>query len=148
MKPTRDGYGQGLIVLGEKNPDVVVLCADLTESTRAHWFRDKYPDRFFGMGVAEQDMFCTAAGLALAGKIPYASTFGIFASGRAWDAALSATTAGSLQVVWHFALSSVLACARRIPTSNCLSCLILTRRSLATTRGWKRTWANSCPWNW
>jgi len=85
MKPTRDGYGDGLLELGAKNKDVVALSADLTGSTRASWFRDKYPDRFFEMGVAEQDMFSTAAGLALSGKIPFCSTFGCFASGRAWD---------------------------------------------------------------
>lgn len=85
MKPTRDGYGEGLLELGRIDKNVVALCADLTASTRANWFRDKYPDRFFEMGVAEQDMFSTAAGLALAGKIPYCSTFGVFASGRGWD---------------------------------------------------------------
>ena len=85
MVPTRNGFGQGLLELGAVNKDVVVLCADLTESTRAGWFRDKYPDRFFGFGVAEQDMVCAAAGFALGGKIPFACTFGVFASGRAWD---------------------------------------------------------------
>lgn len=85
MKPTRDGYGEGLVALGETHSNVVVLCADLTESTRAQWFKEKYPDRFFSVGIAEQNMFSTAAGLALSGKIPYASTFGVFASGRAWE---------------------------------------------------------------
>lgn len=85
MVPTRDGFGKGLLELGEKNKDVVVLSADLTESTRANWFKEKYPERFFGLGVAEQDMMGTAAGLALSGKIPFACTFGVFASGRAWD---------------------------------------------------------------
>ncbi|MFA6610344.1 MAG: transketolase family protein [Candidatus Omnitrophota bacterium] len=83
--PTRDGFGKGLVELGKENKDVVVLSADLTDSTRANWFRKDYPDRFFGMGVAEQDMMCTAAGFALMGKIPFACTFGVFASGRAWD---------------------------------------------------------------
>jgi len=85
MVPTRDGFGRGLLALGKENKDVVVLSADLTESTRAAWFQKEYPERFFGMGVAEQDMFGTAAGLALMGKIPFACTFGVFASGRAWD---------------------------------------------------------------
>jgi transketolase len=85
MIPTRDGFGRGLLQLGKENKDVVVLSADLTESTRAAWFQKDYPERFFGMGVAEQDMFGTAAGLALMGKIPFACTFGVFASGRAWD---------------------------------------------------------------
>lgn len=85
MVPTRDGFGEGLIELGKRNRDVVVLSADLTDSTRAGWFRKQFPDRFFGLGVAEQDMFSAAAGFALMGKIPFACTFGVFASGRAWD---------------------------------------------------------------
>lgn len=83
--PTRDGFGKGLVELGRRNKDVVVLSADLTDSTRANWFKKEFPDRFFGMGVAEQDMIGTAAGFALEGKIPFACTFGVFASGRAWD---------------------------------------------------------------
>jgi transketolase len=82
---TRDGFGKALLELGEENKDVVVLSADLTESVRAHWFREKFPDRFVSHGVAEQDMIGAAAGLALAGKVPFACTFGAFASGRAWD---------------------------------------------------------------
>jgi transketolase len=85
MSPTRDGFGEGLLKLGKENKDVVVLSADLTDSTRAAWFKKQFPDRFFGLGVAEQDMFGTAAGFALMGKIPFACTFGVFASGRAWD---------------------------------------------------------------
>ncbi len=85
MKPTRDGFGEALIELGRTNKDIVVLSADLTQSTRASWFKDRYPDRFFGFGVAEQDMFSTAAGFALCGKVAFACTFGVFASGRAWD---------------------------------------------------------------
>jgi transketolase len=82
---TRDGFGKALLELGDENKDVVALSADLTESVRVHWFRDKYPDRFVSHGVAEQDMISAAAGLALTGKIPFACTFGAFASGRAWD---------------------------------------------------------------
>ena len=85
LKPTRDGFGEALVELGKSNPGVVVLSADLTASVRANWFRDKYPERFFDFGVAEQDMISTAAGFALSGKVPFAATFGIFASGRAWD---------------------------------------------------------------
>ena len=85
MKPTRDGFGEALVELGRMNNDVVVLSADLTQSTRASWFKERYPERFFDFGVAEQDMFSTAAGFALCGKIAFACTFGIFASGRAWD---------------------------------------------------------------
>lgn len=82
---TRDGFGKALVELGETNKNVVVLSADLTESVRAHWFKEKFPERFVSHGVAEQDMISAAAGLALAGKIPFACTFGAFASGRAWD---------------------------------------------------------------
>ncbi len=85
MTSTRDGFGEGLVELGKENKDVVVLSADLTDSTRASWFKKQFPDRFFGLGVAEQDMFSTAAGFALLGKIPFACTSGVFASGRAWD---------------------------------------------------------------
>src|SRR3989338_2164712 len=85
MKPTRDGFGEGLVELGQTRDDVVVLSADLTESTRAAWFKEKFPERFFSMGVSEQDMMGTAAGLALSGNIAFACTFGAFAAGRAWD---------------------------------------------------------------
>ena len=85
MVPTRDGYGYGLIELGAKNPEVVVLDADLAKSTRSDWFQAKYPDRFFDIGISEQDMIGTAAGLALGGKIPFATTYGVFVAGRAWD---------------------------------------------------------------
>jgi transketolase len=85
MKATRDGYGEALVELGKKNPNVVVLGADLTDSTRTQWFAEKYPERFFQIGIAEQDMLNTAAGLALTGKIPFVSTYGVFVAGRAWD---------------------------------------------------------------
>jgi len=85
MKSTRDGYGEGLVALGEKNSQVVVLSADLTDSTRASMFKERFPERFFTMGVAEADMIGTAGGLSLVGKIPFCCTFGVFASGRVWD---------------------------------------------------------------
>ncbi len=85
MLPTRDGYGHGLIELGAMNPNVIVLDADLAKSTRSDWFQAKYPDRFFDIGIAEQDMIGTAAGLALGGKIPFATTYAVFVAGRAWD---------------------------------------------------------------
>ena len=75
---TRDGYGLGLVAAGKKNKNVVALDADLSDSTRSDWFKKEFPDRFFSMGIAEQDMIGTAAGLALSGKIPYASSFAIF----------------------------------------------------------------------
>lgn len=85
MVPTRDGFGRGVVELGRQNKDVVVLSADLTDSTRALWFKKEFPDRFFCLGVAEQDMIGCAAGFSLMGKVPFACTFGVFASGRAWD---------------------------------------------------------------
>lgn len=84
-KPTRDGYGQALLELGETNPDVVVLTADLAESTRTLPFGQKYPERFVECGVAEQNMMGVAAGLALAGKIPFVSSYAVFSPGRNWD---------------------------------------------------------------
>src|SRR3989338_8259153 len=83
--PTRNGYGDALLDLGENNPDVVVLSADLAESTRALAFGKKYPDRFFEVGVAEQNMMGVAAGLALSGKIPFVSSYATFSPGRNWD---------------------------------------------------------------
>ena len=83
--PTRDGFGKGLVELGKTDKRVVVLSADLTDSTRAAWFKKEFPERFFSFGVAEQDMIGEAAGFSLMGKIPFACTFGVFASGRAWD---------------------------------------------------------------
>ncbi len=82
---TRDGYGQGLMELGETNQDVVVLTADLAESTRVEEFGKKYPGRFVECGVAEQNMMGIAAGLALSGKIPFVSSYAVFSPGRSWD---------------------------------------------------------------
>jgi len=84
-KATRDCFGEGLVELAKTNKDVVVVSADLTESTRASWFKEIAPERFFAIGIAEQDMFGAAAGLALCGKTAFACTFAVFASGRAWD---------------------------------------------------------------
>lgn len=83
--PMRDGYGQALLELCEKNPKVMVLDADVAKSTRTVWIRDKYPEQFLDMGIAEQDMVGTAAGLALGGMIPFISTYCVFLAGRAWD---------------------------------------------------------------
>ena len=85
MKATRDSYGEALAMLGEKYADLVVLDADLSNATKTIKFQEKFPERFFDVGIAEQDLMGTAAGLALGGKIPFASTFAIFASGRAYD---------------------------------------------------------------
>jgi transketolase len=82
---TRDVYGKTLVEMGRENPNIVVLDADLAVSTKTSMFGKEFPDRFFDMGVAEQDMIGTAAGLAACGKIVFASTFAVFGSGRAWD---------------------------------------------------------------
>ena len=81
---TRDGYGKALLELGKINPNVVALDADLSDSTRSEYFAKQFPDRFFSMGIAEQDMMGAAAGLAFSGKIAYASTFAVF-SERAYE---------------------------------------------------------------
>src|SRR3989344_2687397 len=83
--PTRNGYGEGLVELGEKNPNVVVLTGDLAESTRVLDFSQKYPERFIECGVAEQNMMGIAAGLAMEGKIPFVSSYAVFVPGRCWD---------------------------------------------------------------
>lgn len=85
MRGTRDAYGEALARLGAEHPEVVVFDADLSKSTRSAEFGERFPDRFFNMGLAEQNMLGTAAGMAAAGKIPFVSTFAIFASGRAWE---------------------------------------------------------------
>lgn len=82
MVATRDGYGKGLVEAGGKDDRVVVLCADLTESTRSLWFAEKFPERFVEMGVAEQNMATVAAGMANYGKIPFISSYAAFSPGR------------------------------------------------------------------
>ena len=82
---TRQSYGEAVAELGERNENIVVLDADLSEATKTCIFAKKFPNRFFEMGISEQDMISTAAGLASAGKVPYASTFAMFATGRAYD---------------------------------------------------------------
>ncbi|MGH7888991.1 MAG: transketolase family protein, partial [Thermodesulfobacteriota bacterium] len=84
-KKTREGFGRALEELGEKNPNVVVLVGDLAESTMVHFFAKKFPERFFNMGVAEQNMTNVAAGLSLTGKTSFFSTYGAFAACRALD---------------------------------------------------------------
>src|SRR5258705_7418519 len=85
MKRTREGFGHGLVDLGEKRPEVFVLVGDLSGSTNVSFFAQKFPDRFLQVGVAEQNMMCVAAGLAAVGKIPYLATHGAFASCRSGD---------------------------------------------------------------
>lgn len=82
MAPTRDGYGKGLVEAAEQDERVVALCADLVESTRTHWFAEKFPNRFFELGVAEQNLAVVASGMAAAGKIPFIASYATFSPGR------------------------------------------------------------------
>lgn len=95
---TRVEYGKTLAQLGEENSQIVVLDADLSGSTQTKHFAKIFKDRFFNMGIAEQDLMGTAAGLALGGKIPFASTFAMFATGRAWEQIRQTIAYGSLNV--------------------------------------------------
>lgn len=85
QKATRDGFGQALVELGEKDENIVVLTADLSESTRTDGFEKKFPERFFECGVAEQNMAAIAAGLAVSGKIPFISSYATFSPGKNWE---------------------------------------------------------------
>lgn len=84
-KATRESYGEKLAELGEINKDIVVLDADLSSATKTNIFAKKFPDRFFDVGISEQNLMGIAAGLSTFGKIPYVSTFAMFAAGRAYD---------------------------------------------------------------
>jgi transketolase len=83
--PIRKGFGTGLLSAGEKNKQVVGLCADLTESTQMHLFRDKFPNRYIQIGIAEQNMASVASGMAAMGKIPFISSYAMFSPGRNWE---------------------------------------------------------------
>lgn len=83
--PTRNGYGEGLVLAGKKDKRVVALCADLTESTRTEYFKKEFPDRFIEIGVAEQALATVAAGMANYGKIPFISSYAAFSPGRNWE---------------------------------------------------------------
>lgn len=85
QKPTRDGYGEGVVQAGKHDPNIVVLSADLTESTRSLKFKEAFPERFVQLGVSEQSLVVIAAGMALAGKVPWVSSYCIFCPGRAWE---------------------------------------------------------------
>lgn len=85
MAAIREGFGQGLVMVGGKDINVVGLCADLTESTQMHLFAEKFPNRFIELGVAEQNMASVASGLAAMGKIPFISSYAMFSPGRNWE---------------------------------------------------------------
>ncbi len=83
--PIRKGFGQGLVLAGEVNKNVVALCADLTESTQMNFFKEKFPERFVEVGVAEQNLVTVASGMAAMGKIPFCSSYAMFSPGRNWE---------------------------------------------------------------
>jgi transketolase len=85
LKSIRDGFGEALVELGKNDPDIVVLTADLADSTRVKEFAEKFPDRFFQVGVAEQALVTVAAGMAEAGKIPFTTSYAVFSPGRTWE---------------------------------------------------------------
>ncbi len=97
-KATRVGYGEAILELGKQNNDIVVLSGDVTSSTGSHLFAKEFPARFFNIGISEQDMLCEAAGLSLIGKIPFVSTYSIFATGRPWDQLRNTICYSSLNV--------------------------------------------------
>lgn len=84
-EPIRKGFGQGLLQAGRANPDIVALCADLTESTNMHFFAEAFPERFIEVGVAEQNLVTVGAGLAAVGKVPFVSSYAAFSPGRNWE---------------------------------------------------------------
>jgi transketolase len=97
-KPSRDGYGEALLMLAEKDDRIIVMDADVAKSTRTNWVQDKYPHKFMDMGISEQDMIGTAAGLALGGMIPFVSTYGVFLAGRGWDQIRTTVCYGNINV--------------------------------------------------
>ena len=98
MKATRQSYGEALVELGKENKNIVVLDADLATATKTIEFAKEFSDRFFDIGIAEADMIGTAAGMATCGKIPYASTFAVFAAGRTYDQIRSSVCYPNLNV--------------------------------------------------
>ncbi|KKR10339.1 MAG: hypothetical protein UT37_C0003G0038 [Parcubacteria group bacterium GW2011_GWA2_39_18] len=85
QKPTRDGYGSGVVLLGKEDERVMVVCGDLTDSTRSNLFKEEFPERFVEAGIAEQHMASFASGLAAAGKIPFIASYAMFNGGRNWE---------------------------------------------------------------
>lgn len=84
-EPTRKGFGRGLVKAGEADENVVALCADLTESTQMHLFKEKFPERFVEVGIAEQNLVTVASGMAAMGKVPFTSSYAAFSPGRNWE---------------------------------------------------------------
>jgi len=99
--PSRDGFGKAIVELGEKDPNVWVLTADVSESTRTHWFAEKFPDRFVQVGVAEQNLAGVAAGIAATGKTVFISAYGVFSPGRNWDQLRVSICYNDVPVILH-----------------------------------------------
>lgn len=98
---SRDGFGKALVELGERDPNVWVLTADVSESTRTHWFAEKFPKRFVQVGVAEQNLAGVAAGIAACGKKVFISAYGVFSPGRNWDQLRVSVCYNDVPVVFH-----------------------------------------------
>ncbi len=98
LEPIRAGFGRGLKVAGEANENIVALCADLTESTQMHLFKEAFPERFIEIGVAEQNLVTVASGLARAGKIPFTSSYAAFSPGRNWEQIRTTITLNDMPV--------------------------------------------------
>jgi len=98
QEPIRAGFGRGLKAAGEANENVVALCADLTESTQMHLFKEAFPDRFIEIGIAEQNLVTVASGLARAGKIPFTSSYAAFSPGRNWEQIRTTATLNNMPV--------------------------------------------------
>ena len=97
--PTRDGFGKGVVEAGKADPRIVVLCADLAESTRTEWFQKEFPERFIEMGVAEQNMAAVAAGMAAAGKVPFITSYAMFSPGRNYEQIRTTIALNKMKVV-------------------------------------------------
>lgn len=100
-KASRDGFGQGIVEIGRENPNLWVLTADVSESTRTHWFAKEFPQRFVQVGVAEQNMAGVAAGIASCGKIAVVSAYGVFSPGRNWDQIRVSVCYNDVPVIFH-----------------------------------------------
>ncbi|HEX5774392.1 MAG TPA: transketolase C-terminal domain-containing protein [Candidatus Paceibacterota bacterium] len=98
-KPTRDGFGHGTVAAGKEDANVVVLCADLKESTRAEWFEKEFPGRFIEMGVAEQNLATVAAGLAAVGKVPFVASYAAFSPGRNYEQIRTTIALNNIKVI-------------------------------------------------
>ena len=98
VEPTRAGFGRGLKAAGERNPNIVGLCADLVESVQMHLFAEAFPQRYIEVGIAEQNLVSVAAGMARAGKVPFAASYAAFSPGRNWEQIKTMTALNELPV--------------------------------------------------